>query len=163
VLVETYLPGREFTVGIVGTGRNARVLGVLELALNAGADAGAYTYTNKEECEQLVTYRLAHDQAARQAADTALAAYRGLGLRDCGRVDLRMDGAGVAHFMEVNPLPGLHPEHSDLPILCSLASITYRELMDSIMRSALDRTAREAKRPAAKLPFPLPASAARAA
>ena len=49
-----------------------------------------------------------------------------LGLaRDAGRVDLRLDAQGQAQFLEINPLAGLHPQHSDLPILCQLAGIDY--------------------------------------
>ena len=49
----------------------------------------------------------------------ALRAWRGLGCLDGGRVDVKMDGDGVVNFIEVNPLAGLHPEHSDLPIICT--------------------------------------------
>jgi len=140
VLVETYLPGREFTVGITGTGSDAVALTPMEVILKKGADAGAYTYRNKEECEDLVTYRLAADNEAMRAANVALAAYRALGLRDAGRVDLRSDGYGYPKFIEVNPLAGLNPHHSDLPIMCTLAGISYGELIGRIMRSAMVRT-----------------------
>ena len=76
---------------------------------------------------------------ARLAEKTALAAWRGLGCRDGGRIDLRADADGIPQFMEVNPLAGLRPEHSDLPILCELAGMPYRELIAGIMRSALKR------------------------
>jgi D-alanine-D-alanine ligase len=59
VLVETYLPGREFTVGIVGSGREAEAIGVMEVLLNPEAEANAYTYVNKEKYEELVRYALA--------------------------------------------------------------------------------------------------------
>lgn len=139
VLVETYLPGREFTVGLAGTGRGARVLGVAEVRLGARAEPGVYSYANKEHYEDRVTYVLARDAAAGSAADLALAAWRGLGCRDGGRVDVRLDEAGQASFIEVNPLPGLNPERSDLPLLCGLAGVTYRELLGMIVDSALDR------------------------
>ena len=139
VLVESYLPGREFTVGIVGTGAEARSLGVVEILLTEDAESHAYSYVNKEHYEELVKYRLADDPMARQAAETALAAWRGLGCRDAGRVDLRADAAGQPRFLEVNPLAGLHPKHSDLPILCTLRGISYRELIGFILASALQR------------------------
>jgi D-alanine-D-alanine ligase len=139
VLVETYLPGREFTVGVLGTGEAARALGVLEIELLEGAEPGAYSYVNKERCEELVRYRLADDGPARAAADVALAAYRALGLADAGRVDLRCDAAGAPLFLEVNPLPGLHPTHSDLPILAARAGMAYDELIGAILRGAAAR------------------------
>jgi D-alanine-D-alanine ligase len=139
VLVETFLPGREFTVGILGSGLDAEAIGAMEVCLKPEAEREVYSYVNKERWEELVEYRLVDDPEARAAQTTALAAWRGLGCRDGGRVDLRADAQGSPHFLEVNPLAGLHPEHSDLPILCTLLGISYRELMERIMASALQR------------------------
>jgi D-alanine-D-alanine ligase len=139
VLVEAFLPGREFTVGILGTGRGAEAIGVLEVMLSDRAEAGAYGYLNKEECESRVIYRLVDDAEARRAAEVAIAAWRGLGCRDAGRVDLRSNAAGEPQFMEVNPLAGLHPTHSDLPILAAAAGIPYERLMGRILRLGLQR------------------------
>lgn len=139
VLVETFLPGREFTVGVLGTGKEARAIGVMEVILNDQAEPEVYSYANKEHWEGLVEYRLATDEMAQKAQEVALAAWRGLGCRDAGRLDLRADAKGMPNFIEVNPLAGIHPEHSDLPILCTLMGISYRELIDGIMRSALTR------------------------
>lgn len=142
VLVETFLPGREFTVGIAGTGNDARPLGVMEVLLKDNAEGNAYSYANKKDYEDLVEYRLVSDPAARKAVDVAMAAWNGLGCRDAGRVDLRSDAAGIPAFIEVNPLAGLHPVHSDLPILCRLAGIGYRELIGMIIESASKRFSR---------------------
>jgi D-alanine-D-alanine ligase len=139
VIVETFLPGREFTVGIAGTGSEVRTLGVMEVVLRENAEKEVYSYTNKEYCEERVEYRLVNDPVAQQAREVALAAYRCLGVRDAGRVDLRADPSGAPNFIEINPLAGLHPEHSDLPILCTLAGIPYVELIGMIMRSARAR------------------------
>jgi D-alanine-D-alanine ligase len=140
VLVETFLPGREFTVGITGSGAQADAIAVMEVLLGEQAEAGVYSYLNKEECEKRVTYRLADDEEARRAAEVALAAWRALGCRDGGRIDLRSDAAGQPNFLEVNPLAGMHPEHSDLPIMCRLAGIGYPTLIGRIVDSALRRT-----------------------
>lgn len=107
--------------------------------MQAGAEAHAYSYVNKERCEELVRYCLVNDAMAQTAADIALAAWRGLGCRDAGRVDLRADAKGMPNFLEVNPLAGLHPEHSDLPIICALRGIAYQELIGRIAASALKR------------------------
>ena len=143
VLVEAFLPGREFTVGLTGTGREARVLGVMEVVLGKGAEAGVYSYLNKAEYEERVTYRLADDSDSAASAALALAAWRGLECRDAGRVDVRLDHEGRASFIEVNPLPGLNPVHSDLPILCGLQGMKYEELIALIMESALSRAGLE--------------------
>jgi len=139
VLVETYLPGREFTVGIIGSGEDAIAIGALEVVLNENAEKDVYSYVNKEKCEELVKYVLVDDAMARKACKMALAAWRGLGCLDAGRVDLRADKRGVPNFLEVNPLAGIHPKHSDLPILCSQVGIPYVKLIGMIMESALKR------------------------
>ena len=139
VLVETYLPGREFTVGIVGNGRSAQALGVMEVLLGEQADPGAYGFENKEHYEGRVSYRLETGALAERCAQTALDAWRALGCRDGGRVDLRLDIAGVPNFLEVNPLAGLHPERSDLVILSRLAGIGYTDLIGRILSAAFSR------------------------
>lgn len=144
VLVETYLPGREFTVGILGTGARAEAVNVLEVVLSDRAEAGAYGYLNKKECHERVRYVLVDDAEARAAARVALAAWRALGCRDGGRVDLRSDADGQPNFIEVNPLAGLHPTFSDLPIGCTQAGIDYDMLIGRIVDSALERVARPA-------------------
>lgn len=142
VLLETYLPGREFTVGILGTGKAARTLGVIEVILKPAAEKNAYSYENKENYDKLVEYVLVDDDEAGKAGEIALAAWRGLDLKDAGRVDLRSDRQGLPNFMEVNSLAGLNPVRSDLPILCNLLGMTYHELISSIIESALQRTKR---------------------
>jgi D-alanine-D-alanine ligase len=143
VLVERFLPGREFTVGILGTGRAAGSLGVLEVKLRDGAEPDVYSFHNKEHFERLVSYRLVDGASARASAAVALAAWRALGCRDGGRVDLRLDGNGVPNFLEVNPLAGLHPRRSDLVILARRVGMRYPELIGRILASAQERIARE--------------------
>jgi D-alanine-D-alanine ligase len=144
VLVEEYLPGREFTVGILGTGDEAQVLGTLEIVLLQGAEPGAYSYVNKEKCEELVRYDLVRpeeDAEVREAERVALESWRALGCRDAGRIDLRSDASGQPQFMEANPLAGLHPQHSDLPMLATAVGMPYVELIRRIVESAAARTA----------------------
>jgi D-alanine-D-alanine ligase len=138
-LVETFLPGREVTVGITGTGEKAVAVGTLDVILKPAAEADSYTYKNKEHCEELCEYRLATGPFAAEAERLSLAAWRALGCRDGGRIDLRADATGALSVLEANPLPGLHPEHSDLPILCTMAGIPYAELIRRIVASASER------------------------
>jgi D-alanine-D-alanine ligase len=137
VLVETYLSGREFTAGIVGTGEKARCIGVIEIILKENAEKGVYSYVNKEECEERIIYSLTDQDAVDACSELALRAWKCLRAEDGGRVDIRFDHQGLPHFLEINPLSGMHPEHSDLPILAGLYGIHYRELMRMIMDSAL--------------------------
>ena len=142
VLVEEFLPGREFTVGLLGTGQAARVLGTLEIVLLNDAEPDVYSYVNKERCEDLVEYRLVHadqDAQVKAAEELALAAWKSLNCRDGGRIDLRCDAVGRPQFIEANPLAGLHPFHSDLPMLATAVGMPYVELIRSIVDSAAVR------------------------
>jgi D-alanine-D-alanine ligase len=142
VLVERFLPGREFTTAVIGTGRQAEVLGTMEVLLLAAAEQQVYSYHNKENSEELVRYRLlrpADDPLAADVEAIALRAWRVLGCRDAGRLDLRCDRRGRPQFIEVNPLAGLHPEHSDLPIICGLVGVTFDQLISRIVASAAKR------------------------
>jgi D-alanine-D-alanine ligase len=141
VLVETFLGGREFTTGIVGSGHHARAIGTMEIILKQEADEAVYSYTSKEECESLVSYVPAPEKEREECEQLALQAYRVLGCEDAGRVDIRYDLAGKAGFIEINPLPGLHPQHSDLPMLAAMNGIGFNELMKMIMDSAITKTA----------------------
>lgn len=139
VLVETFLPGREVTVGIAGTGPDARVLGVMEVLLRSTAESDVYSFTNKAQYEGRVDYALVEGPLAEEAGALALAAYRTLGCRDAGRIDLRADADGRMSVIELNPLAGLNPVHSDLPILCRLRGISFDDLIGQILASAIRR------------------------
>ena len=138
VLVETYLPGDEYTVGILGAGRTARVAGVMEVRYQNGTEA-IYSYATKKDYETRVAYALAAPRAAKACGDLALKAWNALGCVDAGRVDIRCDAAGRPAFIEVNPLAGLNPVHSDLPILCRLCGISYDALIGAIVNAARKR------------------------
>jgi D-alanine-D-alanine ligase len=140
VLVEEYLSGREFTVGVLGTGEEARTLSTLEVVLLEKADAGVYSYRNKTQWQGLVDYRLLEPGALRAEVEAvALATWRCLGCRDAGRVDVRLDAAGRAQMLEVNPLAGLTPGYSDLPIMAELSGMSYEGLIGEILSSTLAR------------------------
>ncbi|ADU63710.1 MAG: D-alanine--D-alanine ligase [Pseudodesulfovibrio sp.] len=141
-LVETYLPGREFTVGLLGSGDESRVAGVIEVRAVGKGDATAYTYENKQDWTRRVAYELVDDEVAMAAASLALKAWRGLGCLDAGRIDVRLGADGAPRFIEVNPLPGLNPESSDLPILWRLGGKSYDALIREIFHSAARRKAR---------------------
>ena len=143
VLVEEYLPGREFTTALLGTGPDSRVLGTMEVRLRPGCAEGDYSFVAKERCEELVDYGPLEKGTLREAVEAlALASYRVLQCRDAGRVDIRLDRHGEPSFMEINPLPGLHPTHSDLPMIATQEGMSYTELLDTIISSALERAAK---------------------
>jgi D-alanine-D-alanine ligase len=139
VLVETYLPGREFTVAITGTGADAVVLGVSEIGRKANFVGHGYGYQNKEYWTDKVSIELCEDDEGKAAAEVALAAWRALRCRDGGRVDIRNDANGKPNFIEVNPLAGLRPEYSDMCFIAGFKGVSYDELIRRIVNSFLKR------------------------
>ncbi len=139
VLVEKYLQGREFKVGIIGSGDQARSIGVLEVIFKNNFQPDDCLCENKQKTEKLVSYRMADDDLAHQASQIALQAWQGLGCRDAGRIDIRTDERGIPNFIAVNPMDGLTPNHSDLCIIARLTGLSYTQLIDAIMKSAMER------------------------
>ncbi len=129
VLVEEFLPGHEYTVGIVG----GEILGTMQVVPRQDVDDFIYSLDVKRDYTTLVDYRLV---SAPDVEDVALEVWRALGLRHVARVDIRRDREGVACFVEVNPLPGVHPVNSDLVILARLKGMSHEELIGKILRSA---------------------------
>ena len=151
VLVETYLPGPEFTVAILGNGGEARCLPLVGLdfaTLPAGAPP-VYGYEAKwlwdTAARPLAIFRCPPAIAPELARDierTALDAYHGLGCRDWCRVDIRIDRFGVPNVLELNPLPGILPDpamNSCFPKAARAAGLTYDELIQEVVRVAWRR------------------------
>ncbi len=143
ILVETFLPGQEFTVGIVDTGKDAKILGILEVHFKDRNCNDIYSYQTKTvNYQEKVEYSLFKEESlAAEIFAMSLQAWQGLNCRDAGRIDIRLDATGKPMFIEVNPLAGLHPEDSDLVILCRLLGISYPELIKMILDSAMQRIA----------------------
>lgn len=139
VLVEEFLPGREFTVGIVGTGDDAAVLGVSEIVPIGNWVGHGYGYVNKEYSDDKVSIVEADKESAKAAGAVALAAWRALRCRDGGRIDTRCDADGRPHFIEVNPLAGLRPDYSDLCLIASRRGISHAQLVGRIMAAFFKR------------------------
>ena len=115
------------------------MLGVCEILLKPQAEANVYSLRNKELCEDLVTYVRAEDGEAKLAGLRALDAYRALECRDAARIDFRSDAQGEPYFLEANPLAGLNPWHSDLPILAAQNCIEFTSLIGMILDAGLAR------------------------
>ena len=136
-LVEEYLPGREFTVGVVGSGDDAIAIGGMEVIC---ADNLPYSVEVKENYQNYCSYAPLDENIADECKTVAVQAWRALEAVDAGRVDLKADRNGRICFIEANPLAGLNPVHSDLPILARMYGIEYQKLMEMIMDSAIRRT-----------------------
>jgi D-alanine-D-alanine ligase len=135
-LVEEYLPGREFTVGIIGTGDTAVTIGGMEVIC---ANNLPYSVEVKENYKLYCQYRSLDAVIEKECYDVALKAWRALSAADAGRVDLKGDRNGRICFIEANPLAGLNPVHSDLPILSRMYGIEFQPLMEMIVNLALRR------------------------
>jgi D-alanine--D-alanine ligase len=140
-LVEEYIQGREFTVGLLGE-RRPRVLPPMEVVFLNPSSRSVYDYTCKQEWEKHVRYecpaQLTKDE--QRAIDKACrATFMTLGCRDVARIDLRLAGDGTVYVIEVNPLPGLTPNYSDLCLIANGAKIDYRTLIGEILSGAIKR------------------------
>jgi len=136
VLVEEYLPGREFTVGVIGSGNDTVAIGGMEIECK---DNLPYSVEFKENYQIYCKYYPMAGEIAEECKTVALNVWKALGCVDGGRVDVKADRNGRICFIEVNPLAGLHPVHSDLPILSNMIGIKYQALIEMIMRSAIKR------------------------
>lgn len=143
VLVEEFCSGPEFTVGVLGSGPRARVVGVMEIAPKQGAaEQFVYSLEVKRDYEQEVEYFVPPRQPralVERVEQVALGAFHALGCRDLARVDVRVDAEGAAKFLEINPLPGLNPVTGDLPILAARSGLPYEALIAAVVESARER------------------------
>jgi D-alanine-D-alanine ligase len=140
LLVEEFIAGEELTVGIVGNDP-PRVVGVLRVVPLQASERFVYSLEVKRDYASQVRYESPPCLPAehlRAVEEAALLAYRALGCRDVARIDFRLRD-GVPYFLEVNPLPGLNPETSDLVIVARLGGLGYENLIRAIIASALAR------------------------
>jgi D-alanine-D-alanine ligase len=164
VIAETFLPGAEFTCGVLGNGPAARVLP--PVAINFGSlPAGAvpiygfeakWVWDTPDDPLDIFECPASIDATLQSAIeDVVLRAYRVLGCRDWSRIDVRLDAEGVPNIVEVNPLPGILPNPEDnscLPKAARAAGLSYDQLIQSALLAAAERagvqlrTARRAKR-----------------
>jgi len=140
LLVEEFLPGREFTVGILGTGSEGYSIGIMEILYKTEDTKNIYSYQTKSDYLKAVAYKVPEEEIAEKCIALALKTWQVLGCRDGGRVDIRIDRFGIPNFIEVNPLAGLDKVHSDLPILAYMNGYTFEQIIGEIMMSARKRT-----------------------
>ena len=145
VLVEQYLSGREFSVGMLGTGPNARILGVVEITMNS--EHNFFCQSLKwGKLHDKPSVKLVEDAKADEVAFLALETWKLLGCRDAGRVDIKCDDTGKPYVLEVNPISGLCPGFQDLNMQSILvfisesAGLPYDGLIKAIADYAIMRT-----------------------
>ena len=151
VLVEEFLPGREFTCAVLGNGDAARVLPIVGMNFGALPEGALPVYgfeakwlwdRPENPLEMFECPARVGEPLRRAIEDVTLRAYRALGCRDWSRVDVRLDAEGVPNVVEVNPLPGILPDPADnscLPKAARTAGIGYEELIRTCLRHAAER------------------------
>ena len=143
MLVEQYIPGREFTVGILGNGRDIRVFEPMEIVyLSQDVPYQIYSFEVKQNYQKYIRYDSPADIPAslrQEMIDTALKIFTLLGCRDFGRIDFRLSPAGELYFIEINPLPGLAPGYSDYPMLAEFDGLSHEALVQGVLTSAIKR------------------------
>ncbi len=150
-LVEEFLPGREFTVAILGNGSEARVLPIVEIlfdSLPQGVNP-IYSYEAKWIWDRSSNPLKIFECPARIAPElreeierACLRSYSILRCRDWCRIDVRLDAAGRPHIIELNPLPGILPRPEDnscFPKSARAAGIGYNRLILEILDIACRR------------------------
>jgi len=142
VLVEEFVKGPEFTVGILGN-EVPCVLGVMLIEIKGELiEEAIYSLEIKREWEEKVAYHCPppiDPKLQKGIEEVALQAYRALDCRDVSRVDIRVGKDGTPYFLEVNPLPGLSPVYGDLPIMAKRMGWSYDQLVRTIFHHALKR------------------------
>ena len=150
-LVETFLPGREFTVALLGNGAQVTVLPLVEICFAAlpPGSVPAYSYEAKWlwdtpehpldifTCPAEISLEL-----TATIGEMSRQAFRALECRDWCRIDIRLDATGQPAILEMNPLPGILPHaesHSCFPQAAAAAGIAYPDLIRQVLRLACQR------------------------
>lgn len=139
-LIEEFLPGREFTVGILGN-EDLTVFPIMEVRpkVDVPADSFVYSYeTKSKNLDQFLCPAPVSPGLARRISNIAVRAFRALGCRDMARVDVRLDALGKPHFLEINPLPGLSSV-SLFPMTAMAAGVSFDDLVNRILMLAARR------------------------
>ena len=154
-LIEKFLPGREFTAGVLGNGEDIRVLPPAEInhAALAGKLNPILSYEAKWvidtpenpldilSCPAKITPSL-----LKQLENISVKAFKALGCRDWCRIDIRLDDKGAPNILELNPIPGLLPDAADnscLPAAARAAGMEYNDLISMVLSHALKRCGME--------------------
>jgi D-alanine-D-alanine ligase len=142
-LVEQYVGGREFTVGVLENS-TLEVLPPMEIIYLCDEPCPIYSYAYKLNWQAFLRYETKphlNKALKTRLENYALRAFKALGCRDVARFDFRMDHKGQLYFLECNALPGLAPDWSDLCLISTAAGISHQELIQRILTPALKRLA----------------------
>ncbi len=142
-LVETYLPGREFSVAILETIDSEELIAMPIELLTQQNTCGDRILSQKVKAADTEHVVAVTDETVRSAVvELATRAFRALGGRDYGRIDIRLDQYGTAHFLEANLIPGLahHDFTSYFTAACWInLRVDYETMLLRLVELALSR------------------------
>jgi len=150
-LVEEFLPGREFTVAIIGNGEDTEVLPIVEINLSELPKELAPIYSY--EAKWIVDTRdnplnifscpaQIDTELQKKIKNIALRTYKVLRCRDWSRIDIRLDAKGEPNIIEINPLPGILPDPKDnscFPKAARTSGLSYEEMINKVLFTAARR------------------------
>jgi D-alanine-D-alanine ligase len=150
-IIEEFLPGKEFTVALIGNGDNTEILPIVEIKYENFPDDVEHLYSyeakwildTKDRVFDVFECPAAIDNdLEKQIKDTALRTYNVLRCNDWSRIDIRLDKNGIPNVIEINPLPGIMPdptENSSFPKAARAAGINYNEMIQRVLLEACKR------------------------
>ncbi len=139
VLVSQYVEGRELTIGLIGNHGDLCVLPMLEKHLDAW-EGEPRIFTGSMNWHEDVSVPELSPDAEQTVEDTAVRAFHAVGLRDYGRVDIRLSPDGTPYVLEVNSMPALFPNFSAMTRIAKEMNWQQVEgLAHAILRAAMDR------------------------
>jgi D-alanine-D-alanine ligase len=143
-LVEKFLTGREFTVGVIGNVPRQFVFPPIEVDTGkvAPEERGVYTHHVKAHISDAMSYLMVPDLEPALLGELqrlALAGYNAINTLDVSRLDFRCDESGTPYLLEINTLPGLSPGFSDLAIGADVINKGYTWLINTVLNLACKR------------------------
>jgi D-alanine-D-alanine ligase len=141
VLIEQFIEGDELTVGVIGNSP-PKILGIMRVLPRKEIDGFVYSLEIKRDWENLVDYECPaqlNEDTIRKIETFSLRIFKELDCRDFSRIDFKLGRNGEPYFLEINPLAGLNPKSSDLPIMAGKLGLKYEDLIINILNAALER------------------------
>jgi D-alanine-D-alanine ligase len=150
-LIEEFLPGREFTVAVLGNGEETEILPIIEIRYEDFPEnvIPLYSYeakwildTKENNFDVFECPAKLYANLEAKIKDTVLRTYKVLNCKDWSRIDVRLDKNGIPNIIEINPLPGIMPdpnENSSFPKAARAAGMNYNQLIQRALYSAAKR------------------------
>ena len=142
IIVQKFISGREFTIGVVESSDGLLAMKPIEISpLQANLENFTYGYQTKEQADKLVEFIPVNGEMETQLKALAIDTFNAIECRDAARIDIRLSPTGTPYFLEINPLPHLHPKIGDFCRSAQASEISYTDLLSMIVHNAANRFA----------------------